>query len=398
MLVQCRCGKKLRVNEDRVGKRIRCPACAEVFLAEPVGDDAHDQLVDDDLADDVAAGDGDEEKRSPGKKPKDGAARKARVSTRNMVGAAILAVLILVGAFLLWRKFTRGTLQLESTLSTVDIFIDGQKIDFPPVSKLSALSLAVDLEPGTHTVKITRDRYHPFSKEISVKSGQTELLKVDLKRIIEEPTGPLAKDFEGTWVLTYSNKDLRVYTVTAKGAVTWEQAQKTYDLSDRGDDLILNLNPGAELWKLVDGKLHVEPAPAGKPLPKQAAEKLAFGKPPQKPQKPQKSQKSAKAVGERKTPEELAEDTKVLHAFQGKWKITYTNNTQAGFTADAEGRLTGGRRLVRIKGNVLLDNLNGRLERLTLDGNQLKVEQYHPSSKYLDDPAHPQITGTAVRE
>jgi hypothetical protein len=383
MLVRCRCGKRLQVKESSIGKKIRCPACAEVFRAEAGAGDAPDEIE----------GNEGESSRARARKLKPGASGKTRVSvTRNVVGGAVLGVLLVAAVLLFLKKFSApGSLQLEITLSTVEVFIDGHKTDFPPQPKMSGLSLTLDLAPGTHTVKVTKDRYHPFTKEIALKSGETEVLKVDLKRIVEEASGPAVKDFEGTWVVTYSNKTLRVYTVTADGKVMWEQVQKPYVLSDWGDDFFVDMKPGRELWKLTGGKLHVthlrSSGPPGLPgLPVAGKQGAA------------KEGAADTAVGERKTAQELAEDAKVLSALEGKWKITYSDKTQGGFTADASGRLTDGRKLVRIKGHVLLEHLNGRMDRLMLEGNQLKLEHYNPSSKYLDDPDHPQMSGTAVRE
>jgi PEGA domain len=46
--------------------------------------------------------------------------------------------------------------------------------------------VTVDLQAGTHTIRVTRDGYEPFTKEVFVKSGETTLVRVFLKKIIED--------------------------------------------------------------------------------------------------------------------------------------------------------------------------------------------------------------------
>src|SRR5437879_3495226 len=38
MIVVCPCGKKLKVSDNVAGKKIRCPTCKEVFVAEEEDD------------------------------------------------------------------------------------------------------------------------------------------------------------------------------------------------------------------------------------------------------------------------------------------------------------------------------------------------------------------------
>jgi hypothetical protein len=205
MLVHCRCGKRLHVKDTLVGKKIRCPGCAKVFIAEDAGDDVEEGIIpeksrnrspepvhkkkarraedEDDFTDDDD-GDEDESTHSSAKKSRRGAEIKRRVSlTRNIAGGALLCVLLVVAVVLYWKKFSApGTVTLESTFSAVAVFIDGKQIDVP-VDKLPGLRLTVDLQPGTHTVRVTKDGYEPFTKEISVKSGETTVVRVHLNKI-----------------------------------------------------------------------------------------------------------------------------------------------------------------------------------------------------------------------
>jgi hypothetical protein len=389
MLVQCPCGKILGVKGELIGKKVRCPACKNIFVAE-----ARPRTDSDDRRPlrekRTRAADADEDDNEPappsGEKPASRSPAKGRVSwLRTVVSAVLLGVLLVAAVFLVLKRFsTAGSLRLEVSMASVDIFIDGKKIDSGVPTKLAGLGLVVDLEPGTHEIKITKDRYHPFIKEISISSGKTETLSVDLKRIIRSvPQLDLAtlKQLEGTWVVTYSNQVPRVYTVTAKGEITWQQTGSKHALLVEEEDMLLEIPPALERWRLASGKLQIQ----------------HFDPPERYPSGPFET-----AVGVKKTPEVLAEDARILGAFAGRWTITYTNKTHSYLTVDSQGRVEPDgrgadvRRLVRIKGDVLLHQSSARVDRLTLDGKQLNVEAYFPSRKYPEDPANPQLRGTGV--
>jgi len=384
-----------------MGKKVRCPKCETIFVAEAIEaekgigvDPKSNRARPDDsrgdrnrkkavaVADDFDENDDDETTPPSGKQRRFGAPKKTRISlTRTILGAVVLSVLVGVVVFLVFKRSAKlGSVKLEVTMAAVDIFIDGKKIDFDVPTKLAGLSLTIDLEPGTHEIKVTRDRFHPFAKKITVNSEKTETISVDLKRMIPplaEANAEMLREFEGTWVVNYANRFLRVYTVTGDGKIIWEQTQKKYSLSMKDGDAIMEAGPFLERWCVLDGALRIDHFNPRDRFPRQP---------------------SLNGIGERKFPQELAEDARVLRSFQGKWKITYTNDTIGQLQLDAEGRLQDGRRLVRIKGHVLFDQLSDRIERLTLDGNQLKVEHYFPSAKYLFDPGNPQVRGTGVRE
>lgn len=411
MLVQCQCGQKLQVKESALGKKVRCPRCEEVFTAR-VRDDAEDGVIaeethkqnrrdraaaqparkaktktarpDDDDVDDVDddMDADDRRRRRPGRDRQQAAPKKAGVRmARNIVAAAVLLVLVGVAVFVYWKKFSpSGTVTLELTMADVDIFVDGQKIDYVPPIKVGGASQPIDLSPGSHEIKVSKDGFLPFKKEVNVLSGKTEVIRVDLRKTSapQVTDAQLIQEYAGTWVVEYSNKVPRVYTVTADGQVVWEQAQAKYSLSVQGGEIIMDAGPALERWQWFGDKLQIHHFNPRERYPREPPSEIASG--------------------ERKTENELLEDARVLKRFEGKWKIAYTNNTKGEFTADATGRLKDGRKLVRIKGHVLLDYLSNRMDRLTLDGKQLKVEHYSPVYKYIVDPGNPQARGTAVRD
>lgn len=236
MLVQCRCGQKLKVKDSVIGKKIRCPKCQGIFTAQTAEDDDEDSIVpdtsrnrsrpgraesepirkkkaarqvDDDFDDDDDdyGDDDDDSTRPSAKKRKRSAQGKKGVSlARNIVAGVVLAVLVVVAVVLYMRKLSPpGTLKLEVMMADVDVFVDGKKQVFSVENKLAGVGLTIDLQPGTHEIKVSKDGYHPFTKEITVTSRKTEVIRVDLKRIMpprtELPGGQRLKDFAGTWLV-----------------------------------------------------------------------------------------------------------------------------------------------------------------------------------------------------
>jgi hypothetical protein len=205
MLVRCRCGKRLHVKDALVGKKIRCPGCEQVFIAEDAGDEVEEGTVaeksrnrspepprkkkakrDEDDEDDLPDDDDEESAPSSAKKSRRGAKKKTVSLTRNIAGGVVLCVLLVLAVVLYLKKLAApGSVTLEGTSSAVDVFIDDKQIDVP-VAKLPGLRLTVDLQPGTHTVRVTRAGYEPFTKEVSVKSGETTLVRVFLKEIVKD--------------------------------------------------------------------------------------------------------------------------------------------------------------------------------------------------------------------
>ena len=397
MLVQCPCGKKLKVKDGSAGKKIRCPACQEVFLVQE-----EESPKEEDLAIQPAPKKGrpgsknsepppkkkakaaraveeeeeDEDQEEPRSKRKKATPEKQGVSlARIIVSAVVLVVLLGVLGVVLWRKMSPTgivSLDLMAAPNSAEVLINGKKI-----AASKGKNLEIDLQPGTHEIKVAADGFSPFIRQVVVKAKETTLIEVHLKKSIDLPASRLSP-FVGTWVLTYSNKVLRVYTVMDDGKVIWEQRQRTFSLSLRGEDVILEDGPVVERLLREGDKLRIDHFNPGTRYPDKGPTETA--------------------EGVKKSATELLSDAQALRALQGTWKISYNNQTQGQFTVDAEGRLKDGGRLVVIKGRVLLFKKSGKLERLTLEGNQLQVEHYDPNTRYVEDPAKPQVLGTGVRQ
>ena len=118
MLIECSCGKRLQVKDEFAGKKIRCPACKEIVVAEPVAEEPIEEGIvpepraeaahrrsgkrsrrDEDTDLDAAAEDDDEVAEAP-KRP-----RKVVPAWRMFVGSALMVVLLGVMGFLFWRPF-----------------------------------------------------------------------------------------------------------------------------------------------------------------------------------------------------------------------------------------------------------------------------------------------------
>ena len=208
MLVQCGCGKKLRVKENLIGKKVKCPACAKVFIAEEVNENEEEGIVadtrqnkgrsrrddpeaapkkkkgDESARDDLEEDDLAEDDDRPARKRK--RRKKAVVSLgRNIAAGVVLCVLVVVAAVLYWQKLLTpsGSVTLEAAWTKIDIFIDDRKIDFSVPPGANALSVTVDLKAGSHTVKVTKDGFHPFIRQFDVKSGENQIIQVELRLI-----------------------------------------------------------------------------------------------------------------------------------------------------------------------------------------------------------------------
>ena len=120
MRVECSCGKKLKVGDALAGKKIKCPACGAVILAqepapEPPPEETEEEPASQtDDADD--RDDADEEEERPRKKKKNKKKKKSGSisgGTIAIIGAGLLGVALLVVAIVL---LTRETSRLLSPL------------------------------------------------------------------------------------------------------------------------------------------------------------------------------------------------------------------------------------------------------------------------------------------
>jgi hypothetical protein len=209
MLVVCPCGKKLNVGDTLAGKKVRCPVCKDVFLAQP--DDSGNkgnvsvakkqtesrsepslpakqrqplstkqpkrppvEEDDDDLLEEYEAA----PSRSSRKERQDAPAKKAGTGlVRNLISSVILVVLLIAAGVVFWYKLQApGTVTFDIRNSNYSVFVDGKEI---PVTKSAGLgTVSITLSPGSHDVKITKDGCVPFQKQVTIKSGEEERIDV----------------------------------------------------------------------------------------------------------------------------------------------------------------------------------------------------------------------------
>ena len=195
MLVRCPCGKKLKLKDSLAGKKVRCPACEEVFVAEeeaaeeeaiitqpkkkraieeeeaprkkkrkPVPEDEDEE---------------DEETESPRKKGKKDSSQKKGVSlVRYIVSSVLLVGLVVVAAVVFWIKLAKpGTVTVKFTPPSAEVFLDGKKVEHSG----DTVEVSIDgVRPGNHEIKVTAAGYQPFTKQVTVKSDETESFRAFL--------------------------------------------------------------------------------------------------------------------------------------------------------------------------------------------------------------------------
>jgi hypothetical protein len=193
MIVTCECGKKLKLNDELLGKKVRCPSCKEVFVArdeggiqdeppspkaQPVGqrkgkvlDEDEDEADDQDLAESTTK-----------KRSRAGLVKKGVPLWRKVASLVVLFALLGVLAVVGWRVFSpKGTVELWFNVVSPEVFIDDKKMDLKGEGQ-DSMTMALDLVPGEHQIKVSKSGYKTYTKTITLKSGATEKLTVTLER------------------------------------------------------------------------------------------------------------------------------------------------------------------------------------------------------------------------
>lgn len=219
MLVVCPCGKKLKVNESLAGKKVRCPACKEVFVArDQESDDEEERVlpgknrnkrrVDEEedseeqdhpprdkkrkakaakqVEDDEFDEEEDDEEEATGSRKKGKRAGPPTTGVplwRKLVAGAVLGILLVVLVVIYVRAFAKpGTVVLEVNVPGVTVSVDGKKLDFPGVDEASMTEFTFDEPPGDHEITVSKGNYRPFSRKVTVQSGITNKIQVLLLR------------------------------------------------------------------------------------------------------------------------------------------------------------------------------------------------------------------------
>ena len=201
MLVQCPCGKKLKVKDGSAGKKIRCPACQEVFLVQE-----EESPKEEDLAIQPAPKKGrpgsknsepppkkkakaaraveeeeedeDQEEDRPSQRKKATPEKKGVSLARIIVSSVVLVVLLGVLGVVLYRKLAApGTLELNLLPAGAEVSINGKKLE-----RKEGRDLLIDLQPGTHEIQVTAEGLPTFTKQVTVKSGEKTSVIVQMRK------------------------------------------------------------------------------------------------------------------------------------------------------------------------------------------------------------------------
>ncbi len=105
---------------------------------------------------------------------------------RNIVGGVVLLALVVVAGVVFWIKLAKpGTVTVMFTPASAEVFLDGKKVEHSG----DLVEVSIDgVRPGDHEIKVSAPGFLPFTKQVTVKSGETETLRAQL--IPEKPGGP----------------------------------------------------------------------------------------------------------------------------------------------------------------------------------------------------------------
>jgi dienelactone hydrolase len=180
MLVTCSCGKRLRVEDDLAGKRIKCLDCGQLLLV-PRADEEGDAEQEQPAASD------DEDDAEPVKRKKSRLKKKTKKSSVNVIliagiGGGVLAALLLccvLPRVLLYRAANR--MAAENTTSGLPTAPATTLVPSAPASRQivipsSELPLSVSEDATYHVISITNNsrdlaEFHGAVKWVNTARG-----------------------------------------------------------------------------------------------------------------------------------------------------------------------------------------------------------------------------------
>jgi hypothetical protein len=208
MLVVCPCGIKLNVVDTLLGKKVRCPICKDVFqVREEEGNKKGGFSASEDpmpsrqrqplptqqkkaraVEEDDSFEEADEEQ--PRSFRKQGQGVTSRGSTlgllRNILASVVLCALLIVLGWVAWARYTQpGTVLLEVNVLGTTVFADGKQIELTE-GDMRVGHATLTLSPGDHEIKVTKEGFQPYVKQINVPIGSSNSFEVQLKA--EAPT------------------------------------------------------------------------------------------------------------------------------------------------------------------------------------------------------------------
>jgi len=231
MFVFCPCGKKLKVADKLAGKKVRCPGCEEVFIAEEETGEEKESVLspknpikrpsDEEMnpkqkplasnkkrkpkpetEDEDDFDDDEEQPRSSRNKRKPVSGENPSFALwRNIIGSSVLGILLIALGVVTWRTYNQpGMLALDINVGEPEVFVDGKKIELSKEDRLGSVNLP-PLSPGSHEIKVTKVGFQTYLKQVTVKPGSSERLEIVLSpELTRQPQGgkPQGNDLKAT--------------------------------------------------------------------------------------------------------------------------------------------------------------------------------------------------------
>jgi PEGA domain len=196
MLIECQCGNKLKINDNLIGKKVRCPRCQSVFVvqeqekgAEPEervasGKTLTERTMDEDnplhfdQTKPSEKNDADELEPSRGKSNKNAAAKLPIPAWRKWGGVGLLSILAVALGVVVWAYWYRGKVELaiSGDATGAEVFVDGAKH-----SVVNEDTAILYLMPGEHEIKVTKADHKDITKQVSVAAFKEQRALVVLE-------------------------------------------------------------------------------------------------------------------------------------------------------------------------------------------------------------------------
>jgi serine/threonine protein kinase len=206
-------------------------------------------------------------------KPKEFEEKRALPEPRRLWAYAVLAIILLVmfagaGWFYYNNIFlSEPILSVESNPSGADVYVNGGHVGVSPVR-------VDDLMPGTHKIRVSKDRYQDYKEDLFIKKGKSKVIQAELTpkpfgdlEVNSNPSGAevyIDDDKRGITPIAFKNlpKGTRKVMVKKEGFDTWlgtveivplEKAHMSADLVSIFGGLNISSNP-SEADVYIGGK------------------------------------------------------------------------------------------------------------------------------------------------
>jgi serine/threonine protein kinase len=113
---------------------------------------------------------------------------------RWLIGGGIATGVLLIGLLGLWAsgvfrvKTPEGTLVVKVNVSNPDVYVDGGKVTVR--WDKGGKKAEIRVPPGTREVKVTKDGFSAFGKQVTLSEGESQVLTAQLEQQPPEESGP----------------------------------------------------------------------------------------------------------------------------------------------------------------------------------------------------------------